>query len=105
MLPRPGAVCAPVFTRYWFRIESTPAKNEADEVVLPHPQKVPFAMVRYGSWSHEAANEMSGTSRALILGTPSALCHSGIGKITLAPPPEADSPWPWGVEFHTVSGI
>ena len=45
-----------------------------------------------------AISAMSGTSRALSLGTPGPVWNEGFGKIWLAPPPEAPVP-----SFHTLS--
>src|SRR3954467_11642533 len=105
MLPNPGAAWAPVATTYWLRIANIPAKNGVEAEVPPQENGVPSITMRYGSWRHEAANEMSGTMRAFTLGTPAPVCHEGFGKILLAPPPDAARPFSAKVSFHAASGM
>src|ERR1700688_344455 len=47
---------------------------------------------------------MSGTSRLPSPGTPVPLCHDGLEKIVLAPPPPALRPLEL-VSFHVFSGM
>src|SRR6266849_8454628 len=60
------------------------------------------------SWFGEAVRETSGTSRWASAGV-SAVCHDGLAKTVLTPPPLAESPNPAAmdavVSFHAISGM
>src|ERR1700686_2904364 len=68
------------------------------------PLKKSCEQTRYGSWPLEAFRAMSGTSRLPSPGTPVPLCHDGLEKIVLAPPPPALRPLEL-VSFHVFSGM
>jgi len=48
---------------------------------------------------------MSGTWRALSLGTPDPTCQDGFAKKELAPPPDADGEPSIALSFQPISGI
>src|ERR1019366_3136201 len=58
----------------------------------------------YPSLLGDAARAMSGTLRAPLFGTPRPVCHGGLGKTVLAPPPPAPG-LPGVLSFHTISGM
>src|ERR1035441_651351 len=58
----------------------------------------------YPSLSGDAARAISGTLRAPLFGTPRPVCHGGLEKTVLAPPPPAAG-LPGVLSFHTVSGM
>src|SRR6266850_7484894 len=72
----------------WLIIATTPAKAGAPTEVPPTTVKpppldrnpltqLPPEHIRYPSWAPDAFREMSGTSRALSLGTPLPVCQLG----------------------------
>src|ERR1039457_11555 len=58
----------------------------------------------YPSLLGDAARAISGTLRAPLFGTPRPVCHAGLGKTVLAPPPPAAG-LPGVLSFQTVSGM
>src|ERR1022692_269713 len=48
---------------------------------------------------------ISGTLRAPLFGTPRPVCHGGLGKTVLAPPPPAAGPMAGELSFQTISGM
>src|SRR5579871_405660 len=90
ILPKPGADCTPLETSHWFMRAATPANSGAPTEVPPNtashcdpdPRLPPLhadgslVNTTYPSWSAEAEIEMSGTSRALSLGTPAPVCQA-----------------------------
>jgi len=87
----------------WPSTRDRPAHNGADRLVPPMQHVIDA--VPLWSCAQNTPGEfglaiiaISGTSRALSLGTPEPVCHEGLLKTTLAPPPVAPLP-----SFHTVS--
>src|ERR1039457_2323095 len=58
----------------------------------------------YPSLLGDAARAISGTLRAPLFGTPRPVCHAGLGKTVLAPPPPAAG-LPSVLSFQTISGM
>src|SRR5215467_1712755 len=100
----------------WLRIATTPANAGAPAEVPPTTTKppelernpltqLPPEQMRYPSWPPDAFKEMSGTSRALSLGTPAPVCQFGFAKYRLRPPPPAVNVPTDVVSFQTPSGM
>src|SRR5437773_2714681 len=60
--------------RVWVPVQAPQLQERNPLTQLPPEQ------MRYPSWPPDAFNEMSGTSRALSLGTPTPVCQPGFGK-------------------------
>src|ERR1039458_9145636 len=73
------------------------------EATEPTSGLSPAAMRR--SMPGEADNDTSGTSLAPSAGTPVPICHDGLEKNTLAPPPLADGVPLIALSFQEVSGM
>src|ERR1035441_4255347 len=58
----------------------------------------------YPSLLGDAARAISGTLRAPLFGTPRPVCHGGLEKTVLAPPPPAAG-LPGELSFQTISGM
>src|SRR5262245_16889012 len=97
-------------------IATTPANAGAPAEVPPTTSRpplldrnpftqLPIEQTRYPSWPAEAFKDMSGTSRALSLGTPGPVCQLGFAKYRLLPPPPAVKAPADAVSFHTTSGM
>src|SRR5580698_8259038 len=78
-----------------------PSRNPFEQLVESEPE----AQKRYPSWFGDAFSEISGTSRAPSAGTPVPVCHEGLPKRMLLPPPPASSPFVVDVSFQTSSGM
>src|SRR5215831_3724850 len=82
-----------------------PAKNGVPADVPPVGTIVPVWTIRYGSWTPDAVNAMSGVWRALSFGTPGPVCHVGRAKTALIPPPPEFRNVPGAVSFQPTSGM
>src|SRR5690348_3776499 len=72
--------------------------------VPPNATILPLRYTRYPTFSADEVSDRSGTLRALSPGTPGPVCHAGLPKIVLDPPPP-DAGSPGALSFHAASGI